>query len=495
MIGNALHALIDPGKDRAAIAIVDRTGGSAQQVTYGELQDRIAFARTRLIDDFGVQKGDRVAIIGANSTHFLAAYFGTMSAGGVAVLVNGGLDERTLNTVVSDAGVAAIVVDEVFAGKLNGLDAIPTIGTMSLDAATERVAEVVDTDESDPALVLFTSGSTGIPKGVVLSHSSQLSALRAQEAFLTLLEGKSTVIAAPLFHMNALTFAHTSVVAHGRMALLRQFSEEAFANSIRDDEVLIVGGVPPMITRLARHNAKVGDGPFDSVAMVVIGSAPLTEANVTEIKALFPNAMVSNGYGTTEIGPGVFGPHPDGLERPTQSIGYPSSNCEVRLSDGEPSDEGVLEVKGPGLMLGYDGRPDLTAEKLKDGWFRTGDVFRRDENGFFYFTGREDDMFVCNGENIYPMELEKVLDTHPEIAASAVVSVEDAVRGRVPVAFVVSTADLTAEAVQDYFTSNAEPSKYPRQVHFLDQLPVNAVNKVDRKQLQQLAEASREDGR
>ena len=146
-------------------------------------------------------------------------------------------------------------------------------------------------------------------------------------------------------------------------------------------------------------------------------------------------------------------------------------------------------------MLGYDGRPDLTAEKLKDGWFRTGDVFRRDENGFFYFTGREDDMFVCNGENIYPMELEKVLDTHPEIAASAVVSVEDAVRGRVPVAFVVSTADLTAEAVQDYFTSNAEPSKYPRQVHFLDQLPVNAVNKVDRKQLQQLAEASREDGR
>ena len=155
-----------------------------------------------------------------------------------------------------------------------------------------------------------------------------------------------------------------------------------------------------------------------------------------------PQAAVTNAYGTTEAGPVVFGPHPKGLPQPEMSVGYPHPQVQLRLVDGDNrnAEQGVLEMKCPAVMLGYHNRPDVTPPITPDGFYITGDVFRRDADGFHYFVGRTDDMFVSGGENIYPADVERMLERHPDVAQAAVVPIDDDIKGQKPVAFVIRKA-------------------------------------------------------
>jgi long-chain acyl-CoA synthetase len=218
------------------------------------------------------------------------------------------------------------------------------------------------------------------------------------------------------------------------------------------------------------------------VHTILIGSAPLTDALLVQIERLFPNAIVSNGFGTTEAGPATFGPHPDGLPTPALSLGYPAPGTECRLVDGPSPDEGVLALKTPALMKGYLNLPQLTAEKMRDGWYLTGDVMRRDPNGFFFFIGRADDMFVCGGENIYPGEVEKLLEHHPAVAQAIVVPAPDDIKGQIPVAFIVPRPGThpIADEIKQYALANGPAYAHPRFVEFREQLPVSGTHKPDR---------------
>lgn len=160
-----------------------------------------------------------------------------------------------------------------------------------------------------------------------------------------------------------------------------------------------------------------------------MGSSPITDELHRSVSALFPNATVNNNWGTTETGPAVFGPHPDGLTRPALSLGHPITDVEVRLG-ADNTEEGELWVRSRAVMPGYLNRDDETAKALQDGWYKTGDVMRRDDDGFFYFVGRVDDMFVCGGENIYPSDVEKLLMKHPDVVQVAVVAVSDPIKGK-----------------------------------------------------------------
>jgi acyl-CoA synthetase (AMP-forming)/AMP-acid ligase II len=223
---------------------------------------------------------------------------------------------------------------------------------------------------------------------------------------------------------------------------------------------------------------------------VSIGSAPLTDALLRRIEALFPNAAVANGFGTTEAGPSVFGPHPDGLPTPPLSLGHPLSSIEWRFLDGS-GDQGVLALRTPALMSGYLNLPQVTAEKMRGGWYVTGDIMRRDANGFFYFVGRADDMFVCGGENIYPGEVEKLLEHHPDVAQAVVVPAPDDIKGQIPVAFIVPRPGThpTAESIKQYALEHGAAYAHPRLVEFRDQIPVSGTHKIDRTSL--VAEAAR----
>ena len=206
------------------------------------------------------------------------------------------------------------------------------------------------------------------------------------------------------------------------------------------------------------------------------------------VNAMLLSSQVVNAYGTTEAGPVVFGPHPKGIPQPELSTGYPHPEVQLRLiRDGkEVQDEGALEMKCGALMTHYHKLPETTAKVMTpDGYYRTSDVFRRDENGFFYFVGRVDDMFVCGGENIYPGEVEKMLEKHPGIHQAAVIPVPDELKGFKPIAFVVRTAGAAVdeEQIKSYALANAPAYQHPRRVFFVDEMPLAGTNKIDKRVL------------
>jgi acyl-CoA synthetase (AMP-forming)/AMP-acid ligase II len=206
-----------------------------------------------------------------------------------------------------------------------------------------------------------------------------------------------------------------------------------------------------------------------------------------------PLAKLTNAYGTTEAGPVVFGPHPRGLPQPETSVGYPHPKVAVRLVDGgdRAADQGELEMKCPAMMLGYHNRPDLPLPFTADGFYRTSDVFRRDGDGFHYFLGRTDDMFVSGGENIYPGDVERMLERHPAVAQACVVPIDDAIKGQKPVAFIIAKSGSRVDAaeIKRFALANAPAYQHPRFVWFVDHLPLSTTNKIDRAALERVAAA------
>jgi len=250
--------------------------------------------------------------------------------------------------------------------------------------------------------------------------------------------------------------------------------------------------VPPMIAMMLRERDLLAATDLSCVGFVRMGSAPVSLSLMAALRAALPQAAITNAYGTTEAGPVVFGPHPHGLPQPELSVGYPHPQVALRLVDGDNrnAEQGVLEMKCPALMLGYHNRSEA-APITADGYYITGDVFRRDADGFFYFVGRTDDMFVSGGENIYPADVERMLERHPDIAQAAVVPIDDDIKWQKPVAFVIRKASrvLSEDDVKQYALAHAPAYQHPRFVWFVDELPLASTNKLDRAALMQIAAA------
>ena len=343
----------------------------------------------------------------------------------------------------------------------------------------------------EPAMFLYTSGSTGKPKGVVLSHQSHIWVVETRLA--DGLDRHRYLIAAPLYHMNALALAKLACAAHASIVLLPQFSARAYIEAIGRYRCTWLTAVPPMIAMMLRERALMARTDLASVEFVRMGSAPVSASLMAALHEALPRASVTNAYGTTEAGPVVFGPHPRGLPQPELSVGYPHPKVALRLNDGNKNrnaQEGVLEMKCPALMLGYHNQPDVEPPITADGFYITGDVFRRDADGFYYFVGRTDDMFVSGGENIYPADVERMLERHPDIAQAAVVPIEDEIKGQKPVAFVIRKPGraLDGEGVKRFALAHAPAYQHPRFVWFVDELPLASTNKLDRAALRRMVQ-------
>jgi acyl-CoA synthetase (AMP-forming)/AMP-acid ligase II len=247
-----------------------------------------------------------------------------------------------------------------------------------------------------------------------------------------------------------------------------------------------------MIAMMLRERDTMDNTDLSSVEFIRMGSAPVSEALMAATHKAFPKAKVTNAYGTTEAGPVVFGPHPKGLPQPESSVGYPHPLVQLRLVDGDNrnADQGGLEMKSPAMMNGYHNRPDVKPPFTDDGFYITKDVFRRDENGFHYFLGRTDDMFVSGGENIYPADVERMLETNPDVSQAVVIPIDDDIKGTKPVAFIIPKAGHkpSEDQIKKYALANAPAFQHPRFVWFVDELPLASTNKVDRAALQRLAQ-------
>ena len=433
----------------------------------------------------GLEPGAAVGVFAQNSVPNLMAYLGVLRAGCVCVPVNIRQPPGIVRYVCQDAGMQFAFADETGAALVPEDVAHARLEPVPAPAPAAEAA-FPPVGGRSTALILYTSGSTGRPKGVILSHLSQLAMIDAVTAGpdSRLFDGQRGIVAAPMFHMNAQVFIASFLAGGGSVVLLSRFDAAAFAGAIATWDVHVLTGVPTMIALLHSAWQDLGRPDLGSVHTVYIGSAPVTEAIVAQSREMMPNAKVLNSYGTTETGGGLFGPHPDGVSRPATSVGYPTPRVDLRLDE-----DGALLVKAPSMMTGYLNLPELTARRLRDGWYDTGDLFERDADGFYFFRGRADDMFVCSGENVYPGEVEQAVESHPGVLQAAVVPVADAQRGQMPVAFVVPAAGpVDARDIQDHVKTRIAPYLYPRRVWFLDALPLASTTKVDRRELMRRAE-------
>jgi len=484
-----LGKLFAPFADDDAVAITDLSAGDgAADVGYDEF-DRRCDAVARGLTGAGIGRGDRVGILALNCGAYLEVLFGAMRAGAVPVPLNLKLPDAALETIADDAGIRLLFADAGNAGRSRAVDREVVFGSEEdLALRDPGPFEALDMAADDVALQPYTSGSTGRPKGVLLSHAGQLWCAPTMARARNLDRSNRVMVAAPLYHKNALVQVKLALATGGRMVLLDRFDAQRYLQAIADYGCSMMSGVPTMFWLLLREEELLDRLAFPALQTISMGSAPASEALLKALKARFPGVAVVSNYGITEGGPVMFGPHPDGLPRPAGAIGYPLPGTEAALRDGPSTDEGTLWVRNPGVMLGYHNLPEATAARFDDGWFDTGDICRRDGNGWFYFVGRADDMFVCGGENIYPADVEKRLESHPAVRQAVVLPFADELKGQLPFAFVVPAAGAAVDeaALKAHALANGPAYAHPRRVLFLDALPLTGTNKIDTRALRAL---------
>jgi acyl-CoA synthetase (AMP-forming)/AMP-acid ligase II len=489
-----LGQLICRDRDLSKIAIINPDGkGQAREVSYSTL-DAMANGVARAIEQRGFERGDRIAILSANCTEYLATCFGIMRSGLIAVPVNYRFPPKLIDFVLRDAGVKLVLCDQERRGDCPPDIQIVCFGDVGIDGFDKFLnpgtfTEIIPTP-NEPAMFLYTSGSTGIPKGVALSHQSHIWVVETRLAERDL-SRQRYLIAAPLYHMNALANAQLAIAGYCTIVLLPSFTAQRYIEAIDQYRCTWLTAVPPMIAMMLREVELLAATDLSSVEFVRMGSAPVSQSLMSSLRRTLPQAAITNAYGTTEGGPVVFGPHPEGLPVPDMSVGFPHPNVQVRLVAGgeKNAKEGMLEMKCPAIMLGYHNRPDVPTPITPDGFYITGDVFRLDENGFYYFVGRGDDMFNCGGENIYPGDVERMLERHADVSQAAVVPVDDEIKGQKPVAFIIPKAGrhLSEDDIKQFAMTNGPAYQHPRFVWFVDKFPLSSTNKIDRSVLRRLA--------
>ena len=495
-----LGAIFAPHVMASRVAIIDLSDEDTPiEITYGALDEACnGVARALIAKGLGV--GDRIGILGLNRHEYIAVMFGAMRAGIVPVPINIKLPPASVADIAHDAGVRLMftaaaerplcpadipVIDFDSRGK-NGYAAFLDPGPFTPYEPTGK----------DVAFQVYTSGSTGRPKGVLLSHQAHIWVSRSLAENRRIQPDHSLLVAAPLFHKNAMNIIKSGLCAGATIVMLPKFDAGLYIRAAARYRVKALSGVPTMYALMLQEQALLAAADLSSVGLLTLGSAPTSDALYDALTAAFPQAEVRLSFGITESSPVMFGPHPDGIKAPRNSIGWALPDTEIRLEGGETPDQGVLVVRTPGMMLGYHNMPEETERRLKDGWFDTGDILRRDPDGWYYFVGRVDDMFVSGGNNIYPGEVESVLERHPGIYQAIVVAAPHTLKDQVPYAFVVAKPDttLSEEMVKRYSLEHLPPSHHPRRVFFLGALPLAGTNKIDRRALETEARLAAESG-
>ncbi|PWC10613.1 acetyl-CoA synthetase [Brenneria roseae subsp. americana] len=486
-LGVLFTHLSDSGK---SALIAPQHGLPDRVVSYAQL-DRQANAIGRALLSRGFAPGSKIAILGVNTLEYVAVLLGILRAGLVAVPVNIKLPDTTIEYILQDSGAVFLFGDSEQLARI----AFPLPRISFSDDSLKRFYDEGplapwQARPDDIALLLYTSGSSGVPKGVLLSHDSHLWVIETRLAAHEL-HDERLLIAAPFYHMNALALILLSLASGVTTVILPQFSAPDYIQAIHHYRCSWLTAVPPMIAMILREKTRLAQSDLSCVRVVRMGSAPVSASLINQIHQLLPAARIINAYGTTEGGPVVFGPHPQGKALPLLATGYPHPQVQLRLraEDGQLSRCGVLELKSPALMLGYHQRPDIPTPFTPDGYYITGDVFRKDEQGFFTFVGRHDDMFVCGGENIYPSEVEQLLERHPAVQSACVVPVVDEIKGHKPVAWVVLRPgqQIDSETLKAFTLQQGAAYLHPRHIWLVEHLPLAGTNKIDRKTLMEEA--------
>ena len=476
--------------DRVAIRLGDQT------TSYRELDDQSARI-AGLLAARGIAPGTAIGIMLPNVPEFASAYYGVLRAGGVVVPMNPLLKAREVAYYLGDSGAPMIFAWHVAASEVEigakegGAESILVDPASFPDvlATARRAPLVVDRAADDTAVILYTSGTTGQPKGAELTHSNLINNVEvAAEIFQV---GPDDVIfgGLPLFHSFGQTCTLNAAILMGAsLTVLPRFDAAKALGLLANQQVTIFAGVPTMFSALL-HVPNRTDYDMSAMRLSVSGGAAMPVEVLRQFEEAF-DCIVLEGYGLSETSPVASFNHPD-RERKPGSIGTPIRGVEMRIVDASgaelPQGEvGEIAIRGHNIMKGYWNKPEATAEAVSaDGWFRTGDIGRVDEDGYFYIVDRKKDLIIRGGYNIYPREIEEVLYEHPGIAEAAVIGMPHPELGEEVGAAVVLKPGATAtpDELRTYVKSQVAAYKYPRRVWIVDALPKGPTGKILKREI------------
>ena len=445
-------------------------------VTRGEL-DRDSRVRAGRLAGLGLFPGDRVLLSAESSYDLVASYVAALRMGLVVIPTNTAYGARELEHVINDARPKAALVDtSEKQAALAAIDPDVHLLSPSLDISDGETPSLDQGEPESPALICYTSGTTGQPKGAVLSHANCLASAEGLRHAWRWQQEDRLLLCLPLFHMHGLGVGLHGTLYNGSSAVLyRSFDPDRLLSDVSAQEATLFFGVPTMYHRFATHPEVA---KLSGLRLCVSGSAPLPATLHEKIESATGQRVLER-YGMTETL--MLVSNPFDAERRAGSVGFPLPGVELRL-EGEPPE---IQVRGPNVFAGYWERPKANAEAFTaDGWFKTGDLGAQDAEGYISIVGRAKELIISGGYNIYPREIEDVLRKHPAIDDVAVVGEASEEWGETVVAYAVASEPLNIEALRQSIGDQLASFKHPRALHIIDALPRNALGKVQKHRLQ-----------
>jgi long-chain acyl-CoA synthetase len=489
-VTNLAQNLLDSaaeGADRPALRMDDT------ELTYGRFRDA-ALRVAASLQARGVQPGDRVGLVLPNVLSFPVVFYGALLAGAAVVPMNPLLKAREVQYFLEDSGARVVVTLESTAGPVREAadvvgvdDVVVGPGSPAELMADEPLDAPVERADDDLAVILYTSGTTGQPKGAELTHANMGgNALTTAETLAENTADDVIMGCLPLFHVFGLTCGlNTAVLRGSLLTLIPRFDGATALEVIERDRVTIFEGVPTMFAAML-HSPDAGQRDVSSLRLCVSGGSAMPVEIMRAFEEQF-GCIVLEGYGLSETSPVASFNHPH-AERKPGSIGTPIRGVEMRLVDDDGNEVGAGEVgeiaiRGENVMRGYWQRPEETAKSIPDGWFRTGDLARTDEDGYFSIVDRKKEMIIRGGYNVYPREIEEALYEHPAVAEAAVVGISHPELGEEVAAAVALKPGASAEVdeLREFVKARVAAYKYPRHLWLVDSLPKGPTGKILRR--------------
>ncbi|WP_375502226.1 long-chain fatty acid--CoA ligase [uncultured Jatrophihabitans sp.] len=488
---NLASNLVDAASEhagRTAVRLDDAT------LTYAELHRAAAAVAGDLVAR-GISPGDRVGLVLPNVPAYPVLFYGALYAGAIVVPMNPLLKAREVEYYLKDSGMSLVF------GWDGGGDAVPQgaeavgipsvmVGALGPDALDgSPIDDPVERADDDTAVILYTSGTTGQPKGAELTHHNLNS--NASTTVTALVQtGPDDVVMGclPLFHVFGLTCGlNASVIAGACLTLIPRFDAGKALEVVARDRVTVFEGVPTMYAGML-HHPDADSADMSSLRTCITGGSAMPVEILNSFEKAF-GCEIFEGYGLSETAP-VASFNQPGHERKPGTIGFPVPGCEMRLVDDdgaevEDGDPGEIAIRGENVMKGYWGRPDATAEAIPDGWFRSGDIATKDDDGYYTIVDRKKDLIIRGGYNVYPREIEEVLYEHPAVAEAAVIGIPHSELGEdvgAAVAFKQGES-ATVEELQAFVKERVAAYKYPREIWVVDELPKGPTGKILRREV------------
>ncbi|MBN8202242.1 class I adenylate-forming enzyme family protein [Bacillus sp. NTK034] len=465
---------------------------ASNRLTYGDM-NRTCNRLARYLQEEGVRRGDCVAVMSRNNEHFFFAFFACMKIGAIPMPMNIRLIPKELGAIFQNANAAGVLYENELAETVNSLKENLNF-YFSIQNAAEASAHFSDgnldvpIDSLDICEILFTSGTTGTPKGVVFNHERILAIASAVSVNFSLSHKDSMLTLMPLSHSAPLNTFFMSGFYCGATHVIGDFTPKGFLNWIQEEKTTF-SFAAPVAYLLAAKDPDLPTYDLSSMRVFAYGGGPLALASYHHVKKAFQNENFYQVYGLTEAGPNGILLYPDEHLEKAGSIGKnPTVNMEIRVvrpdgTDTDPNEYGEILLTGDSIMLGYDNNPEETNAAMKDGWLYTGDIAYRDRDGYFYIVDRKKDVIISGGVNIYPREIEEVLAKHEAVLESCVVGVPHEEWGETVKAVVVLKGDASEEELRAFAAEHLAEFKCPRIYSFVDELPRNASGKILKQQV------------